>query len=481
LVPHMSAAGVPLHRMSAAGSLAATALVPHMSAAGVPLHRMSAAGSLAATAHPRGVDLNLNQFCLETPQQVVEGNWVCGPQSPDACRGMVDAFWGCVSAEKSSTCEDESVNLLRSVFNPHLCDRQAEDDCFTPPDTSLNYANRLRSLVKEEEEIRQQRINHFLSTSFLEDKPGPLFSISWTESMEVSRQKVSKKQGGMLQPWTNHSLEAEEALKSGTPVFEKVTEDGTIFRIYRMGTVELRTTQVHDGKETVGVIFSVRHCSDGSLVSTQTGYEEITKVTEYVEKMSSASQGASKPDFKYYIVLEAERGSSIVTEQIGDKVLWEENREDLEDRNSLAKVIRTAPCRGGGIRVQDLLRAKRPLLRLSGGDRRKSQAYAMNVFTYAVGGLAALMKSWKNNEKVCNGSKDIDVDDEDLEQKLVDEVAGVGSDVKLSPCSQCSEPFSTGYKGMGGVWLCGACWQVQRDKEQVQRDKESQHRWEDGW
>lgn len=147
--------------------------------------------------------------------------------------------------------------------------------------------------------------------------------------------------------------------------------------------------------------------------------------------------------------------------------------EDLEDRISLANVIRSACCRGVGIRVDDLRRAKRPVVRLMGGDLRKSQAYALSVYTYAVGGIEALMKSMLRKDKEGDTQKDVDEEDEELEQKVIDKVASVG-EVKLTACSQCSEQFTKGFKGVGGAWLCTACWQEQLDKE-------SQHRWQDGW
>lgn len=484
-------AAVPLSRMLPAArpglpSLAVapmmTGLSPEILAGVVPplsagrmaaIPRLGAAGTLAATAAPRGVDLNLSQFSLDTPQQVVEGNWVCEPQSADACKPLVDAFWSCVDDGKGCAGEEEDLHLLKNIFNPHLSDRRAEGEGFTPPDTSLTYINKLRSLVKEEENVRLQRINHFLSTTFLEDKPGPLFPLSWTESLEISRPKVAKKRGGTLRPRTNYSAAAEQVLKSGSPVFEKETEDGMTFRIYRMGSLEVRTTQPHNGEENVGVIFSVSEKSESPPDHTQTGPEKIVKVTEYVEKVPAEFQDYRKPDFKYYVVLETERGGTIVTEQLGETVAWEENVEDLEDRNSLAKVVRTASCREEGVRVQDLRRAKRPLHRLRGGSCRRSQAYATSVYAYAVGGAQGVLKAAESTEKEWDAQKDVDAEDEELEQRLAEEVAAVG-EARLRPCGQCAEPLATGYKGAGGLWLCNACWQKARQKE-------SERKWEDGW
>jgi len=76
-------AGLP-QRLSTAGALAPLA--------GLSVPPLGPAGTIAAQSHPRGVDLNLNQFSLETPTQNVEGDWVCEPQSAESCKGMVDAF-----------------------------------------------------------------------------------------------------------------------------------------------------------------------------------------------------------------------------------------------------------------------------------------------------------------------------------------------------------------------------------------------------
>eukprot|EP00972_Heterocapsa_arctica_P093000 13716328-Heterocapsa_arctica.AAC.1 len=62
-----------------------------------------------------------------------------------------------------------------------------------------------------------------------------------------------------------------------------LTEDGMRFRIYRVGSIEIRTTQVHDGEEVVGAVFSVcAATAQASLKSIADG-ELIVKATQYVE------------------------------------------------------------------------------------------------------------------------------------------------------------------------------------------------------
>merc|ERR1711865_148538 len=54
----------------------------------------------------------------------------------------------------------------------------------------------------------------------------------------------------------------------------------------------------------------------------------------------------------YYVVLETEDGSKIVTEQLANgRTTWQENPEDLDYRSSFAKVIAT---KIGGMQVRDV-------------------------------------------------------------------------------------------------------------------------------
>merc|ERR1711865_1249484 len=295
--------------------------------------------------------------------------------------------------------------------------------------------------------------------------------------MEISRPKACKQRCGTLRPRTDYASEAEQVLRSGAPVFEKRTEDGMIFRIYRVGSLEVRTIQAHDQKEIVGVIFSIREKSVRNAGRTPSGTEKIIKVTEYVEKVRPESQHTSELDFKYYVALYTERGTTIVTEQLDDTVAWEEDAEDAEDRNSLAKVVRTACCRGAGVRVQDLRskHAQKATQQVFRGTRSKSQVYATSVYTHAVGGAHAALKASQKTERDGDAAKDIDAEDEELEQRLVHEAASVEAAL-LSPCSQCSEPFAPGFKKSFKGWICNTCWLGECAKQQVEDAKP----WQDG-
>merc|ERR1712187_525963 len=113
-------------------------------------------------------DLNLDQFDLSTFVEVVDrkpaGNW-----TGDEFLGS--AFWSKISGPST----DEDKSLLKDVFNPHLCDRRADGDLFVPPDTSFAHVSSLRTLVKEEMKVQQEREDRFFSNDFEMENCGPLF------------------------------------------------------------------------------------------------------------------------------------------------------------------------------------------------------------------------------------------------------------------------------------------------------------------
>merc|ERR1719471_559217 len=124
----------------------------------------------------RGVDLNLDDFNLSAPTHA-EGKEMLA--QIEAGVDLSDAFWMCIHDESPSRFSEDSKSLLRMFFNPSLSDRHEEGECFIPPDTSLEYVDKLRCLVEEEEEVRQQRLEHFCSTAFARESPGQLFPSSW--------------------------------------------------------------------------------------------------------------------------------------------------------------------------------------------------------------------------------------------------------------------------------------------------------------
>jgi len=210
---------------------------------------MRAAAGLTATrmmGAPRGVDLDLATFDLATPMHVVTGSDLQCFQNIVVSK----AFWECIDDNSNDMFEGEEKNLLSSIFNPSLCDRRDEGDSFAPPDVNCEYGHRLRNLVKEEDVVRHKRTKHFFSEKFVTAEPGPLFPFTWKDSYEVHTAPVG------LVLANPDAVVLDNVLKSTVPAFDKVTEEGMRFRIYTSGTLEVRTTQVQEGKENVGVAFA---------------------------------------------------------------------------------------------------------------------------------------------------------------------------------------------------------------------------------
>jgi hypothetical protein len=253
---------------------------------------------------------------------------------------IASAFWANLDGQTcDSAFETEDLKLLRSVFNPLLSDRRQEGDHFTPPDFSPEYVEQLRSLVKQEEAVYQKRVEQFLSSEFRTEEPGPLFPQSWAPAQKIAHAMAS---GMNLQ--SRPDLVAQAAslfdLSSATPVFDKVTEDGLRCRVYKFGSLDVRTTQEDKGEEVIGAVFSARMPSVARAADTDVQEQEkIAKVTEYVEADSARSY------FRSYLVLETVQENVIVTEKLADgTVAWEENPEALEERNAFAKFIRSWDC-----------------------------------------------------------------------------------------------------------------------------------------
>merc|ERR1712039_127240 len=171
-------------------------------------------------------------------------------------------FWACIDGEIPAFAEEDET-LLRSVFNPKMSDRREEGDRFVPPDTDAAYVQRLRELVDEEDVVREKRIEHFLSTSFIAGNAGELFPSSWTDKVGLlSDDSVASASSANL--YAREDFLAEAATlrsiiaSAERPAFEQSTEDGTAFRIYKKGSIEVRTIQEHDGEETFGMVFSMR-------------------------------------------------------------------------------------------------------------------------------------------------------------------------------------------------------------------------------
>lgn len=220
---------------------------------------LSVPESLSITSlAPRGVDLNLDNFSLASEPTRVE---LQANRGEEACAGIGKSFWSNLDAGSDSAFHEEDKKFLRSLFNPHLSDRRTEGDLFTPPETSCDYMNRLSSLMREEKKVCEKRKDHFYSKSFSMDDPGPLFPFTWKNTFGVVQggKRVGAEGARKLQERPDYSAEAkriDDVMKTASPVFDKLTEDGVRFRIYQVGALEVRTTQENLCKEIVGVVYS---------------------------------------------------------------------------------------------------------------------------------------------------------------------------------------------------------------------------------
>lgn len=384
----LSASALPPARLGAALS-AASIGAPRLSA-------LSAASISAVPGQPRlqGVDLRLDKFDLSEARRVSleaqSGSWRGQVKSLDQCAAVGPSFFASLDGKQNIFKADDKA-LLEKVFDPALSDRRSEGDLFVPPDASFSYVQKLRSLVKEEQAVRQRRKEHFLDQAFIVDKPGPLFPHSWTPNFEIARGRKSVQEirpVGTLTSRPEYKSQAavlEQVLKASAPVFDKTTEEGLRYRIYRLGSLEVRTTQELKESEVVGAVFSIRNQAPNSAsAKAKIGdQEKITKVTEYVERAFVPGADSTGLRRRFYIMMETDQGHKIVTERLNDgKFSWVSNPEALEDRNSLAKVTRQETVTTGVI-VRDMKACQTKLT--EEGATPSSKRYAQALFTRAVG------------------------------------------------------------------------------------------------
>merc|ERR1712039_398963 len=135
------------------------------------------------------------------------------------------------------------------------------------------------------------------------DNVGPLFPHSWRSSIDLVRAPGAW--SASLQPRSDFKAEAsalQEILKSSSPAFDKRTEDGVHFRVYRVGSLEVRTTQENDGLEIIAAVLSTTATPQASEQNKPgravQETDKVVKVTEYVERDGKQGQHG------YYAVLQ---------------------------------------------------------------------------------------------------------------------------------------------------------------------------------
>jgi len=365
---------------------------------GLGTHRAVSPSSMIGVrpGEARGVDLNLDKFDLSSAT-MIRDQATAVKLGDKACGAVGEFFWSNVDSSVGSAFKDEEKILLKNLFNPFMSDRREEQDQFVPPDTSCAYLNRLNKLMKEEDACRESRMNHFFSKQFVASNPGPLFPSSWKDYLEIERIKAAS--GPPLEDtlherpdYKDQAHMFEHILKSVIPVFDQTSEEGIRWRVYKVGSIEVRTTQKLNEIEVVGAVFSTRPVPQ-STVSGKQGqevkdHELLAKVTMYVEK-----DPRRQSQHQYYLVLEtdpyylgAEDGNTVVTEMLSDgTVTWKENPADLEDRNSLAKAFSCKDCRGKGVIVDDVKCYQADTSKKGGTLQNDSRRYAIGAYDSALG------------------------------------------------------------------------------------------------
>lgn len=355
----------------------------------------------------QGVDLRLDQFDLSEPKrmslEVQAGSWGSHVKSLDECVAVGSSFFAALDGSKKVFKEADHALLLK-VLHPTLSDRRAEGNLFVPPDASFSYVEHLRALVKEEDILRDCRKEAFFAEDFAMSNPGTLFPHSWTPAVEVASGNDSASEGrsvGSLvarPEYTNQTVLLKH-LKKSAPVFDKTMEDGLRFRTYRIGTLEVRTTQEHTSQEeVVGAVFSIQNpqaiASTPDIIDER---ERLTKLMEYVEQVDVVpGADVKRVNRRYYLVLETEKGNKIVTERMCEgRLSWVFNPADLEDRNSLAKLTRSEIC-ASDVSIRDMLSCR---AKLAEDSAVSSKRFVQAMFNRAVGSAGGVRPSNRDFSK----------------------------------------------------------------------------------
>jgi len=340
----------------------------------------------------QGVDLRLDSFDLTSVKRMSfeaqGGSWGSEAKPLDDCVSISEAFWAGLEPDSKVFCEEDK-ELLNEIYNCEICDRRLEGDLFIPPDASHAYVTKLRSLVKAEQDVRSSRKAHFFSKSFASSRPGPLFPAAWSLGFDIASGDApirgqSEFPQRVLHAYPDYKQQAEVLLhrvQSSAPIFDKIA-DGVRFRIYQVGSLEVRTCQERSGLEEVGAVFSMRALTSNARQSVEALQDEVTirKATEYVE------QGFGHDGlYRYFLVLETENGDRIVTERATDgSFTWEENPDDFEDRCSWARALR---CHAAlpGLSVRDMkVYAGMMTKALADDTSSASKRYSRSLYLQAV-------------------------------------------------------------------------------------------------
>ncbi|CAJ1395203.1 unnamed protein product [Effrenium voratum] len=302
---------------------------------------------------PQGVDLNLDKFDLSKTDKF-SGMPACSgkPGSMEARVTLGRAFLRGLRQRSYEELKPEHQEILIKVFHSPQCDRTEEGDAFIPPDPNMEYTSKLRSMVHEEKSLLERRKLHFCDKGFIVGNAGQDFPRNWTSRFQIEKDGHSTKPGLTTNAGLN-KVELEDAfavklvkevLPNAAPDFQKSTEDGAVFRIYRIGSLEIRTTQEKFGPEKVGVVYS--GCTPTwNMASAAVDLPEREKLQEIKIFLEAAEEASDKQPYHFYVVCHTVKKNIIVTERLANgSTTFVVNPKNLEDRNSLAKHMFKADC-----------------------------------------------------------------------------------------------------------------------------------------
>lgn len=336
---------------------------------------------------PQGVDLNLDKFALSSPDSFAGTLPPCAVplDSPEARVTLGRAFLHSLQQKSHHLNEDDKA-LLNVLFNPALCDRIKDADAFIPPDPSSEYISKVRNLVNEEVMLLTRRKSMFADKAFSADNAGATFPAVWTSGFQIERDGHSKMpsaacKNGLVRVQVDAAFQKtllNDVLQAAAPEFRKSTEEGILFRIYSIGSLEVRTTQEPTGQEFVEAVFSRRvpswKLSSGQKAREVREGEIVLKARVYIEaadtERKTHASGGVRPVCHFYVVLETDASHFIVTERLKDgSIAWAVNPNNLDDRNSLAKLLFSVDSKST-MTVRDIRNIQ----------ARNSKSYAQAIF-----------------------------------------------------------------------------------------------------
>lgn len=303
---------------------------------------------------PQGVDLNLDKFDLSKPDRFGSIPPCSGaPGSLETKVTLGRAFLQSLRARKYDELKPEHQEVLLKVFQSPQCDRTQEGDAFIVPDPNMEYTSKLRSHIHEENSLLERRKLHFCDKAFKVGNAGHDFPRSWTSRFQIEKDGLAPKteasnKTGLVKVEIDKAYSASlvrDVLPTAAPEFQEKTEDGTCFRIYKIGSLEIRTTQERFAEEQIGVVYSSR-APTWNLAATSQELSEREKVVE-CKVFLEAAEGdvvGKQPHHLYMVCITANK-NVIVTEKLANgSTFFLVNPKSLEDRNSLAKQLFKSDC-----------------------------------------------------------------------------------------------------------------------------------------